>query len=143
MKKIFIILFIVLLVCSCRSNRSLESLSEREKEKLNAILHQRRQCISSQINMLDDPNGTVKEIAELVNWKCSHFNNRINELLYKDFGVSLGKSYMFVQRLQGGVENEVAEAVLTKRRGELPQNKDIKPTEEPITEGDQFLVPVK
>lgn len=91
-------------------------MKPEEKEQLNDLLSKYKLCQVKTIEELDDGKTDIEYITEMVNWRCTAYTEQVKDLLYEDFNIDLGESWVYSNELRQKAPNEVTEAVLLRRK---------------------------
>lgn len=110
--------FVALLSQCSPGYRKLTELEAGERQQLDAVLTERRQCYREEVFRLDDGVTNIDYIKDLVSWKCRVYESQIQNMLYQDFNVDIGSAWRYTDNLTQQVPNEIREALIQKRRAE-------------------------
>jgi len=116
---IILLTILVLISTSCASGINRKKVSDLDMDqqtRLNDYLNQIDNCYIREINRLDDGVTDIRQIVELVEWKCKGHYSTVKNMLYKDFEIGLGYAYQFTEKMKSAGINKIAESLMAKRK---------------------------
>lgn len=125
---IIIVISILLITTSCAHDVNRTKVSDinlEQQERLNDYITQIDNCYVREINRLDDGVTDIRQVVELVNWKCKGHYTTVKNMLFKDFGVGLGYAFQFTEKMKNAGTNKIAESLIAKRKIEKKTNKSM------------------
>lgn len=116
-KKNFLALVIFAsLLTSCSTRRDIAELETEQKERISGLQSEAKLCQLREIEELDDGNTNIEYVTELVMWKCSKYYEIIKDVLYQEYDVELGQSWVYANDLRQTAPKEITEAIVLRRK---------------------------